>query len=75
MANTNPIRTKKRKGPGGGHGGHGGHGMMPGEKAQDFRGTMKTLLSYLKPHGPAVIIVFIFAIASTVFSIVSPYIL
>lgn len=75
MTNTNPIRTKKRKGPGGGHGGHGGHGMMPGEKAQDFRGTMKTLLSYLKPHGPAVIIVFIFAIASTVFSIVSPSIL
>ncbi|MCB6993470.1 ABC transporter ATP-binding protein/permease [bacterium 210820-DFI.6.37] len=49
--------------------------MMPGEKAKDFKGTMKTLLSYLKPHRIAVTIVFIFAIASTVFSIVSPTIL
>ena len=49
--------------------------MMPGEKAKDFGGTMKTLISYLRPHGIAVSVVFLFAIASTVFSIVSPTIL
>lgn len=49
--------------------------MMPGEKARDFGGTMKTLISYLRPHGIAVSVVFLFAIASTVFSIVSPTIL
>lgn len=69
MANTN-VRPKRRKGPGGGP-----HGMMPGEKAKDFSGTMKTLLSYLKPYGFAVAVVFIFAVASTIFSIVSPSIL
>lgn len=71
MANT-PVAPKRRKGPGG----HGGpRGMMPGEKAKDFKGTMKTLLSYLKPHSVAVTVVFIFAVASTVFSIISPTIL
>lgn len=64
------TRQKKRRGPGGGP-----HGMMPGEKARDFGGTMKTLISYLRPHGIAVSVVFLFAIASTVFSIVSPTIL
>lgn len=64
------TRQKKRRGPGGGP-----HGMMPGEKAKDFGGTMKTLISYLRPHGIAVSVVFLFAIASTVFSIVSPTIL
>lgn len=48
---------------------------MPGEKAKDFKGTMKTLLSYLKTHSIAVLIVFLFAVASTIFSIVSPTIL
>ena len=64
------TRQKRRRGPGGGP-----HGMMPGEKAKDFGGTMKTLISYLRPHGIAVSVVFLFAIASTVFSIVSPTIL
>ncbi len=45
------------------------------EKASDFKGTMKTLLKYLKPHSVKLVIVFIFAIASTIFSIVSPTIL
>ncbi len=64
------IRPKRRGGHGGPHG-----GMMPGEKAKDFSGTMKTLLSYLKPHGVAMGVVFVFAVASTIFSIVSPSIL
>ena len=64
------TRQKRRRGPAGGP-----HGMMPGEKAKDFGCTMKTLISYLRPHGIAVSVVFLFAIASTVFSIVSPTIL
>ena len=49
--------------------------MGPGEKAKDFKGTIKTLLTYLKPHKFKLVVVFIFAIVSTVFSIVSPSIL
>lgn len=65
--------TERRKGPGrpGGPGGR----MMPGEKAKDFGKTMKTLIGYLKPYRFRLAIVFIFAIASTVFTIISPTIL
>ena len=60
-----------------GHGRGGGRAaaMMPGEKAKNFKGTMKTLMVYLKPHTVKLIIVLICAIASTLFSIVSPAIL
>ena len=54
--------------------GRGGR-MMPGEKAKDFKGTMLTLLKYLKPYTAQLIIMLICAIASTVFSIISPAIL
>ncbi|MGI5908005.1 MAG: ABC transporter ATP-binding protein [Christensenellales bacterium] len=56
-------------------GGGPGHGMRPGEKAKDFRGTMRNLLKYLKPFRLSIIIVMIFALGSTVFSIVGPKIL
>jgi len=57
-------------------GGHGPGGrMMPGEKAKNFKGTMKTLLRYLKPYKFKLLMVVLFAVASTVFSIVSPAIL
>lgn len=49
--------------------------MMPGEKAKDFGKTMKTLVRYLSPYKFRLVAVFIFAIASTVFSIISPTIL
>lgn len=49
--------------------------MGSGEKARDFKGTIKKLLSYLGRHKIKVIIVFVFAIVSTVFTIVSPAIL
>ena len=65
--------AERRKGPGR-HGGPGGR-MMPGEKAKDFGKTMKTLIGYLKPYRFRLAIVFIFAIASTVFTIISPTIL
>jgi ATP-binding cassette subfamily B protein len=44
----------------------------PIEKAKDFKGTLRRLLTYLKPHRVKFIIIFLAAVASTVFSIVSP---
>jgi ATP-binding cassette subfamily B protein len=56
--------------------GRGGPGaMMKGEKARDFKGTIRKLLAYLKPYSAKIAIVFLFAIGSTVFSIVGPKIL
>lgn len=71
--NTTPVRRQQgpRRGPFGG-----GPGMMRGgEKARDFKGTMKKLLHYLSPYKVSFIIVFVFAIASTVFNIIGPKIL
>ncbi len=62
------MNNKRRKGP-----------MGPGprvvEKAKDFKGTLKKLLSSMKEYRIPLIIIFIFAIASTIFSIVGPKIL
>jgi len=52
-----------------------GHGMGPVEKAKDFKGSMAKLCSYLSKYWVGFIFVFIFAIASTVFSIVGPKLL
>lgn len=49
--------------------------MQGGEKARDFKGTMRKLGSYLNEYKLAMIIVLIFAIASAIFSIVGPKIL
>ena len=45
------------------------------DKAKDFKGTLKKLLSYIKKYRVAIIIVMIFALLSTVFSIIGPNIL
>ena len=55
-----------------GFGPPGGPGMMMGEKARDFKGTMKKLLKSLKAYWPSLIIVSVFAAASTVFNILGP---
>ena len=57
--------------------GPGGHGsrMAPGEKAKDFKGTMKKLLEELNAFKVGLIAVLIAAIASAAFSIVGPKIL
>ena len=65
--------NKKRPPMGGGHG-H-GHGMGGGEKAKDFKGTMKNLFEYLKPYRLSMLVVIIFAIGSATFSIVGPKVL
>lgn len=53
----------------------GGHMKMGQEKAKDFKGTMKKLMSYLSPYKLAILLVIIFAIGSSVFNIVGPKIL
>lgn len=46
--------------------------MMPGEKARDFRGTIRKLLSSLGHYRAAIVGVFIVAIVSTVFAVIGP---
>ena len=65
--NTTP---KKRN-----HGPMGPGPMMGVEKAKDFKGTIKNLYNYMIKYKWALIIVFIFAIGSTIFSIIGPKIL
>ena len=68
------MSNDNRRGPGRGPMGH-GRGMMPGEKARDFKGTMKKLMSYLGKYTYAIIAVFIFAIGSVAFSVIGPKVL
>lgn len=49
--------------------------MMRGEKARDFRGTIRKLLEYLGSYRIAIVIVMVFAVASTIFNIAGPKIL
>ncbi|MGI6152362.1 MAG: ABC transporter ATP-binding protein [Christensenellaceae bacterium] len=70
-AKAKDIKPQKRAArPGGGPG-----AMMPGEKAKNFGASFKKLVQYMGRYKGAVIVVFIFAIASTIFSIVGPKIL
>lgn len=53
-----------------------GHGPMAvAEKAKDFKGTLKKLINYVSDYKWSIIVVFIFAIGSTIFSIIGPKIL
>ncbi len=52
-----------------------GRGRMPGEKAKDFSGSMKKLLNYMKRYKFRFLLMMVFAVASTVFSIWGPTIL
>lgn len=63
-------QNTRRHGPRGPHG-----GMTPGEKAKDFKGTMKKLMTYIGKYKFAVATVIVFAIGSTIFSIIGPKIL
>jgi ATP-binding cassette subfamily B multidrug efflux pump len=67
-----PLGGRGRRGPMG----HGGPmAMMRGEKARDFKGTIRKLIQYLGAYKIAIVIVMGFAVASTVFSIIGPKIL
>ncbi|MBP7786375.1 MAG: ABC transporter ATP-binding protein [Longilinea sp.] len=60
-----------------GHGGPmgGPMGMMGGEKARDFKGTLARLVQYLAPYRLPILVVMLFAAASTIFNIIGPKIL
>ena len=61
----------KRRGPM-----HGGPAAMrPAEKAKDFKGTFKKLMAYLRAYWLPLVLMIVFAVASTVFTIVGPKIL
>jgi ATP-binding cassette subfamily B multidrug efflux pump len=55
--------------------GHGPGAMMPGDKARNFKGTMVDLLQYLGSYKIAIVIVMLFAVASTIFTIAGPKLL
>lgn len=54
--------------------GHGPH-MGSGEKAKNFKGSIGKLLNYMSRYWIALMIVILFAIGSTIFSIIGPTIL
>jgi ATP-binding cassette subfamily B protein len=49
--------------------------MLPGDKARDFRGTMVKLIQYLGSYRRSILIVMVFAVGSTIFTILGPKIL
>ena len=66
MSNQRP-----RRGPMGG----GPAATRPAEKAKDFKGTFKKLMRYIRAYWFSLIVMLVFAIASTVFTIIGPKIL
>mgnify|MGYP001060429452 CR=1 FL=1 len=70
MAENKQQRPQGGRGPMGG-----GRGIAPGEKAKDFKGTIKKLVSYIANYKIPVFFVMIFAAASTIFNIWGPKIL
>ena len=74
MAEKKTQNAPKLRRGGMGHG-PGAAGMLPGEKAKDFKGTMRRLLTYISRYLPAIIVTLLCAVAACVFSIVGPKIL
>lgn len=72
MAEEKAMNSHKgpRRGMGGPHG-----GMMPGEKAKNFKGTVKKLVQYIGKYKIALVGVLVFAIAGTAFNIIGPKVL
>lgn len=62
-------------GPRGGRGPMGGGPGMVGEKAKDFKGSVGKLGVYLAKYKISIVLVLLFAIGSTIFSIIGPTIL
>ena len=72
QSNDTPRRDNKPAfGPGRG-GPMGPHPGMGGEKPKSFRKAMKTFLKYLAPYRVSLVLVLIFAIAGTIFTILGP---
>lgn len=69
-SNKKDTRPPKREG------GHMGPGpMVGGEKARNFKGTMKKLIKYLSVYKLSMLLVLIFAVASSIFNIIGPKVL
>lgn len=68
---TGPARPARPMGPPG-PGGPGPRMAMPGEKAKDFKGSFAKLMQYVGKYKIAIVIVIVFAVASTIFTIVGP---
>ncbi len=73
MSEPNKSTPSRRPGGFGGH--MGGGAAVPGEKAKNFRQTMMKLLHYMSDYHIPLIIVLVFAAASSAFSILGPKIL
>ena len=71
MSEKNIKQGTPIRGFGRGPGSHRSMGM-PVEKAKDFRGTLRRLLDYLKPHRMKLVITFLAAVVGTIFVIISP---
>lgn len=70
MAEEKSMQARRpHRGPGG------PGGMMPGEKAKNFKGTVRKLLAYMGKYRAAMVGVMIFAVAGTAFNIIGPKIL
>ena len=65
-----PVQQKRPMGRGGPM-----RGMMSGAKAKDAKSALRRLAKYLARYKFSLLLVFLFAVASTVFNIVSPKIL
>lgn len=73
MSNENNNARPKKGGPMGGP--MGGGPRMGGEKAKDFKGSISKLAKHLSKYKILFLLVLIFAIGSTLFSIIGPKIL
>ena len=69
------MSAPNQKKSGGSMGGGPMGGMPVGEKAKNFKGTVKKLLQYMGKYKIALVIVVVLAVLSTVFNIVGPKIL
>ena len=66
--------SEKRKNSGRGPG-SGPKGMAAEEKAKNFSGTIHKLITYMKPFYLTILIIIVFAVGATIFSIVAPKVL
>ncbi len=65
------MSDERRRGPRGPH----GPGRMGGEKAKDFKGSMKKIIRYMGKYRYRFLMMLVFALAGTIFNIVGPKIL
>lgn len=66
---------ERKRSPRKSHGPMGGGPMAPGEKAKDFKGSIKKLINHIGRYKIRLYLVILFAIGGTIFNIVGPKIL